>query len=153
MGSPAPTPLDQIRRRTPHEPPRKKLVISNPLLALTFVIVIVSGIPVWLVGVGGVVAQIHHTTAVAFLPLVLVHHFLDRRRVAAGRLAKPSPGEPAGHPRTALATRRAGQAGTYRPMTCSSLGTGRVRTSKPPPVRAVVTPASARAEAACVGVS
>ncbi len=53
--------------------------------------VVVSGIPVWVWGVGGVVAQVHDITGAAFLPLVLVHLFLNRRRVAAGlRRARPS---------------------------------------------------------------
>ena len=77
-------------RRTRH--PEAKLVIFNPVLALTFVCVIASGIPVWLAGAGGVVAQIHDITGVAFLPLALVHLFLNRRRVAAGlrRAKQPS---------------------------------------------------------------
>ena len=76
-------------RRTSH--PETKLVIFNPLLALTFVIVIVSGFPVWLAGAGGVVAQIHNITGAVFLPLVLIHLFLNRRRVAAGlRRTRPS---------------------------------------------------------------
>ena len=69
-------------RRTRH--PEAKLVIFNPVLAVTFVCVVVSGIPVWWAGAGGVVAQVHNITGVAFLPLVLVHLFLNRRRVAAG---------------------------------------------------------------------
>ncbi len=59
-------------------------MIFNPILAPTFVVVVVSGIPVWVWGVDGVVAQVHDITGMAFLPLVLVHLFLNRRRVAAG---------------------------------------------------------------------
>ncbi len=76
-------------RRTSH--PETKLVIFNPVLALTFAVVVVSGVPVWLWAAGGVVAQVHDITGAVFLPLVLVHLFLNRRRVAAGlRRARPS---------------------------------------------------------------
>ena len=77
-------------RRTKH--PDKQLVVFNPVLALTFLAVVVSGIPVWLAGAGGAVAQVHDITGAVFLPLVLVHLFLNRRRVAAGlRRARQSP--------------------------------------------------------------
>ncbi len=79
-----------VTRRMRH--PEAKLVIFNPVLALTFFCVIASGIPIWLAEAGGVVAQIHDITGVAFLPLALVHLFLNRRRVAAGlrRAKQPS---------------------------------------------------------------
>ncbi|MFD1543558.1 DUF4405 domain-containing protein [Nonomuraea guangzhouensis] len=64
--------------------PERKLVIFNPLLALTFGAVMISGIPVWLAGAGGVVERVHTISGMAFLPLVIIHLILNRHRVAAG---------------------------------------------------------------------
>ncbi len=69
-------------RRMAH--PERKLVIFNPLLALTFGAVMISGIPVWLAGAGGVVERVHTISGMAFLPLVIIHLILNRHRVAAG---------------------------------------------------------------------
>ncbi|MFB9248229.1 DUF4405 domain-containing protein [Sphaerisporangium melleum] len=69
------------RKRTRH--PERKLVIYNAVLASTFVIAMVSGFPVWLAGAGGLVERVHAASGMVFLPLVIGHLILNRRRVAA----------------------------------------------------------------------
>lgn len=77
-----------ITRRSRH--PEVKLLYLNGVLATVFVAVIVSGIPVWVADTGGAVASIHQVTGILFLPLVIAHLILNRRRLAAalGRTAR-----------------------------------------------------------------
>lgn len=76
-----------IARRTRH--PETKLMILNTGLALTFLTVIISGLPVWITGTRGAVEQIHEFTGLLFLPFVLAHLVLNRRRLAAA-LRRPA---------------------------------------------------------------
>lgn len=68
-----------VRRRLHH--PERVLVVYNLLFAVTFVLVNVSGVPVWFGDVGGVIAQIHNVTGLAFLVLVFGHLALNGRRL------------------------------------------------------------------------
>lgn len=67
------------RRRLTH--PERLLVVLNTALAVDFVLVNLSGFPVWFWGVGGVLAQVHSVTAIAFLVLVPVHLVFNRHRL------------------------------------------------------------------------
>ena len=70
-----------VRRRLHH--PERVLVVYNLLFATTFVLVNVSGVPVWFWDVGGFVAQVHDVTGLLFLVLVFGHLALNGRRLLA----------------------------------------------------------------------
>ena len=70
-----------VRRRLAH--PERVLVVYNTVLATVFAIVNLSGFPVWLWDVGGLVADVHQVTGIAFVPLVIGHLVLNRHRLAA----------------------------------------------------------------------
>ena len=69
------------RRRLAH--PERVLVLYNTALAGVFVVVNVSGFPVWFFGVGGLVLAVHQVTGIAFVFLVLGHLALNRSRLLA----------------------------------------------------------------------
>ena len=67
------------RRRSAH--PDRALLVYNPVLAAVFLTVNLSGILMWFWGAGGFIAHVHQITGIAFLPLVLGHLVLNRRRL------------------------------------------------------------------------
>jgi hypothetical protein len=75
------------RKRMAH--PERVLVIYNTVLASTFIIAIVSGFPVWLAGAGGLVERVHGISGMVFLPLVIGHLILNRRRIVAKLRRRP----------------------------------------------------------------
>ena len=70
-----------LRRRLAH--PERLLVAYNGLLATVFTVANLTGFVVWIGGVDGVVLTVHDVTGIAFVPLVLGHLVLNRRRLAA----------------------------------------------------------------------
>jgi hypothetical protein len=70
--------------------PERNLVIFNTVLAATFVIATVSGVPIWLAGAGGLVETVHSISGTVFLPLVIGHLFLNRRRIATKLRRRPA---------------------------------------------------------------
>lgn len=76
-------------RRVAH--PEPHLVVLNTALALDFVVVNLSGFPVWFWGVGGLLTQIHAVTAIAFLVLVPMHLVLNRHRLLRRLRARRRP--------------------------------------------------------------
>jgi hypothetical protein len=75
------------RKRMAH--PERKLMIFNTVLASTFIVAMVSGFPVWLAGVGGLVERVHGISGTVFLPLAICHLILNRRRIAAKLRRRP----------------------------------------------------------------
>lgn len=74
--------------------PQRALVVSNALLISCFVLVNVSGAPVWLWNVDGPVSVVHDITGFAILPLLVAHLVLNRRRIRTllrRRRAHPQP--------------------------------------------------------------
>lgn len=70
-----------VRKRLSH--PEPTLVVYNTVLATTFIIANLSGVPVWVWNVGGVVAQVHTVTGILFVLLVFGHLALNGRRLAS----------------------------------------------------------------------
>ncbi len=67
------------QRRLKH--PERALVIYNPILASVFLICILSGFPVWIWHLRGSFLAIHSASAIAFVPMFLVHLVLNRKRL------------------------------------------------------------------------
>lgn len=67
------------RRRMRH--PDRVLVVYNIVLASTFTIVNLSGLPVWFWGVRGVLLTAHEISGIAFVLMVLGHLGLNGRRL------------------------------------------------------------------------
>lgn len=70
-----------VRRRLAH--PERFLVVLNTVLAVDFILVNLSGFPVWFWDVGGLLAQVHSVTGITFLVLVPLHLVLNRHRLLA----------------------------------------------------------------------
>lgn len=77
-----------VRRRLRH--PERTLVVVNAALAASFVVVNASGFPVWLGDAGGVVAQVHEVSAIAFVVLVPLHLVLNRSRLLSRLRRRPA---------------------------------------------------------------
>ena len=70
-----------VRKRLTH--PDRLLVVYNSLLATVFTVANLTGLIVWIWGVEGVILTVHDVTGIAFVPLVIGHLVLNRRRLAA----------------------------------------------------------------------
>ena len=82
--------------------PQRGLVVCNALLLGCFVIVNVSGVPIWLWDVGGALIVVHNIAGIAFLPLWVTHLVLNRdtcSRPDRGCCLSINPGWRQGRPR------------------------------------------------------
>ena len=70
-----------LRKRLAH--PDRLLVAYNSLLATLFTVANLTGFVVWISGVEGVILTVHDVTGIAFVPLIIGHLVLNRRRLAA----------------------------------------------------------------------
>ena len=70
-----------LRKRLAH--PERLLAAYNSLLATVFLVANLTGLIVWIWGVEGVLLTVHDVTGIAFVPLVIGHLVLNRRRLTA----------------------------------------------------------------------
>ena len=70
-----------LRKRLTH--PERLLVAYNSLLATVFTVANLTGLIVWSWGLEGVLLTVHDVTGIAFVPLIIGHLVLNRRRLAA----------------------------------------------------------------------